>query len=107
MFFKMYWQLKQIVFEDVIAARDSATLEHLKELSSKRRVIEESINHTSYITEAIAREISGGLTSRCEQVICEFLNESLVKQNGHFCLLYGVKLALPFVCYLIDKLSTK
>ncbi|KAJ6356938.1 hypothetical protein OIU78_004935 [Salix suchowensis] len=58
---------KKIVFEDVIAARDSATLEHLKELSSKRRVIEESINHTSYITEAIAREISGGLTSRCEQ----------------------------------------
>ncbi|KAL3578531.1 hypothetical protein D5086_020035 [Populus alba] len=58
---------KKIVFEDVIAARDSATLEHLKELSSKRRVIEESINQTSYITEAIAREISGGLTSRCEQ----------------------------------------
>jgi hypothetical protein len=69
LFFKMCWQWKQIVFEDVIAARDSATLEHLKELSSKRRVIEESINQTSYITEAIAREISGGLTSRCEQVI--------------------------------------
>lgn len=103
----MCWQWKQIVFEDVIAARDSATLEHLKELSSKRRVIEESINQTSYITEAIAREISGGLTSRCEQVIYSFLNESLAKQNGRFCLLYCVKLALPFVCYLIAKLSSK
>ncbi|KAJ8760758.1 hypothetical protein K2173_018707 [Erythroxylum novogranatense] len=56
-----------IVFEDVIASRDSSTLEHLKELSSKRRAIEESINHTSSITEAIAREISGGSTCRYEQ----------------------------------------
>ncbi|CAN0876450.1 hypothetical protein LINGRAHAP2_LOCUS11319 [Linum grandiflorum] len=60
-------QTRKIVFEDVVAARDSATLEHLKELSSKRRVIEESINQTSSITEAIAREMSGGLTSRVEQ----------------------------------------
>ncbi|OAY47339.1 hypothetical protein MANES_06G071400v8 [Manihot esculenta] len=58
---------KKIVFEDVIAVRDSVSLEHLKELSSKRRVIEDSINQTSFITEAIAREMSGGSTSRCEQ----------------------------------------
>lgn len=58
---------KKIVFEDIYAARDSATLEQLKELSSKRRVIEESINQSSFITEAIAREMSGGLTSHCEQ----------------------------------------
>lgn len=57
------------MFEDVIAVRDSVSLEHLKELSSKRRVIEDSINQTSFITEAIAREMSGGSTSRCEQVI--------------------------------------
>uniref|UniRef100_A0A2P2KX83 Uncharacterized protein n=1 Tax=Rhizophora mucronata TaxID=61149 RepID=A0A2P2KX83_RHIMU len=60
-------QTKRIVFEDVLAARDSATLEHLKELSSKRRVIEESINHTSSVTEAIAREMSGGSTSCYQQ----------------------------------------
>ncbi|XP_065880339.1 vacuolar-sorting protein BRO1 [Euphorbia lathyris] len=58
---------KKIMFEDVFAARDSVTLEHLKELSSKRRVIEDSINQTSFITEAIAREMYGGSTSRCEQ----------------------------------------
>lgn len=58
---------KTLVFEDVYAARDSGTLEHLKELSSKRRVIEESINGSSYITEAIAREMSGGLTTQCQR----------------------------------------
>ncbi|XP_021910132.1 uncharacterized protein LOC110823936 isoform X1 [Carica papaya] len=58
---------KKIIFEDVYPARDSATLEHLKELSSKRRVLEESINKSSSVTEAIAREISGGLTTRCQQ----------------------------------------
>ncbi|MBA0834725.1 hypothetical protein Goarm_007052 [Gossypium armourianum] len=62
----LYWQ---IVFEDVFSARDPATLEHLKELSSRRRVIEESINQSSFITEAIAREMSGGLTSHCLRVI--------------------------------------
>lgn len=58
----------QLVFEEAYAARDSATLEQLKELSSKRRVIEESINESSSITEAIAREMSGGLTSQVQQV---------------------------------------
>ncbi|XP_028768214.1 programmed cell death 6-interacting protein isoform X1 [Neltuma alba] len=58
---------KKIVFEDVYAACDSATLEQLKELSSRRRAIEESINESSHITEAIAREMSGGLVSRLEQ----------------------------------------
>lgn len=58
---------KKIIFEDIFAARDSATLEHLKELSCKRRIIEDSINQSSYITEAIAREISGGLTCPFQQ----------------------------------------
>ncbi|XVF43008.1 hypothetical protein PTKIN_Ptkin02bG0005800 [Pterospermum kingtungense] len=58
-------QTRKIVYESVFSARDSATLEHLKELSSRRRVIEESINQSSSITEAIAREMSGGLTSHC------------------------------------------
>ncbi|XP_018823695.2 uncharacterized protein LOC108993285 isoform X2 [Juglans regia] len=58
---------RKIVFEEAYAARDSATLEQLKELSSKRRVIEESINESSSITEAIAREMSGGLTSQVQQ----------------------------------------
>lgn len=57
-----------MVFEDVYAARDSATLEQLKEVSSKRRVIEESINESSFVTEAIAREMYGGFTSPLQQV---------------------------------------
>lgn len=57
------------MFEDNYPALDPGTLEQLKELSSKRRVIEESINASSCITKAIAREISGGLTSQCEQAI--------------------------------------
>ncbi|KAI3423498.1 BRO1 domain-containing protein [Psidium guajava] len=58
---------KKIVFEEVFAALDCGTLEQLKELSSKRRAIEETINATSSITEAIAREMSGGLTSQNQQ----------------------------------------
>lgn len=53
----------------MISASDCGTLEQLKELSSKRKAIEDSINESTFITEAIAREMSGGLTSRCEQVI--------------------------------------
>ncbi|XP_021754535.1 uncharacterized protein LOC110719859 [Chenopodium quinoa] len=60
---------KRIVFEDVFSVLDSVSLEHLKELTARRRVIEESINATSFITEATAREMSGGLTSRSQQDI--------------------------------------
>ncbi|EXB49711.1 hypothetical protein L484_006260 [Morus notabilis] len=60
---------KKIVFEEVYGASDSCTLEQLKELSSKRRLIEESINESTSITEAIAREMSGGLTSHSQQVL--------------------------------------
>lgn len=58
----------QIVFEDAYSARDTVTLEYLKELSSKRKAIEDSINESSFITKAIAKEMSGGLESRYEQV---------------------------------------
>ncbi|KAL9225780.1 hypothetical protein vseg_001667 [Gypsophila vaccaria] len=60
---------KRIVFEDAFVARDGASLEQLKELSAKRRLIDESVNDTSCITEATAREMAGGLTSRIEQEI--------------------------------------
>ncbi|KAL3510852.1 hypothetical protein ACH5RR_030253 [Cinchona calisaya] len=60
---------KQVVFQEVFPACDSGTLEQLKEMSSKRRAIEESINESSSLTEAIAREMSGGLTLRCERDI--------------------------------------
>lgn len=60
---------KKIVFEEAYVARDSATLEQLKELSSKRRILEESTNKSSPITKAIAREMSGGLTSHSQQVL--------------------------------------
>ncbi|XP_010265230.1 PREDICTED: uncharacterized protein LOC104603022 isoform X2 [Nelumbo nucifera] len=58
---------KKVVFEDVFIARDSGTLEQLKELSSRRRAVEESINENNFITRAIAREMAGGLTSHNEQ----------------------------------------
>ncbi|XP_071735658.1 uncharacterized protein [Rutidosis leptorrhynchoides] len=58
---------KKIVFEAVYCAQDSGTLEQLKELSSKR-VNVETINENSSITDAIAREMSGGLTTQCEQL---------------------------------------
>lgn len=64
-------QYAQCVFEEKFIARDSGTLEQLKEMTSRRRVIEESINETSFITDAIAREMSGGLSSHSQQVICQ------------------------------------
>lgn len=62
------FRTKKIVFEAVYCAQDSGTLEQLKELSSKR-VIVEAINESKSTTNAIAREMSGGLTSQCEQNI--------------------------------------
>jgi hypothetical protein len=53
----------QVVYEETYYARDSGTLEQLKELSTKRQAIEESINGSSKITPAIAREMAGGVTS--------------------------------------------
>ncbi|XP_039123200.1 uncharacterized protein LOC120259822 [Dioscorea cayenensis subsp. rotundata] len=58
---------KKLVFEEVFYACDAKTLERLKELSSRRRVIEQSINQNSNITEAIAREMSGGSSCPYEQ----------------------------------------
>lgn len=57
------------MFEELFAASDSCTLEQLKELSSNRRLMEDSINESSSITDSIAREMSGGLTTRSERVI--------------------------------------
>lgn len=57
------------MYQIVLLARDSGTVEQLKELSSKRKGVEVSINENSFITVAVAREMSGGLTSRCEQLI--------------------------------------
>ncbi|XP_073396909.1 uncharacterized protein [Physcomitrium patens] len=54
---------KRVVYEENYYARDSGTLEQLKELSTKRQAFEESINGSSKITPAIAREMAGGITS--------------------------------------------
>lgn len=62
----------QIVYQNVLLASDPATLEQLKELSAARKAVENSINENSHLTEAIAREMSGGLTSRFEQVYFHF-----------------------------------
>ncbi|KAK6133861.1 hypothetical protein DH2020_032411 [Rehmannia glutinosa] len=60
---------KPVLYENVFSASDSGTLEQLKELSSKCKAIADSIKESSFITEAIAREMSSGLTSRSEQDI--------------------------------------
>lgn len=72
-------QCAQCVFEEKFIARDSGTLEQLKEMTSRRRVIEESINETSSITDAIAREMYGGLSSHTQQVICQSFAAKLKK----------------------------
>lgn len=74
-------QFVQCVFEDKFIARDSGTLEQLKEITSRRRVIEESINETSSITDAIAREMSGGLSSHTQQVLICQHSEISTKHN--------------------------
>ncbi|XP_010556378.1 PREDICTED: BRO1 domain-containing protein BROX [Tarenaya hassleriana] len=58
---------KEIVFENVLPSYDPGTLEQLKELSSKRKIVEDSVNKTRTVSEAIAREMNRGLTSACEQ----------------------------------------
>ncbi|KAI3885150.1 hypothetical protein MKW98_002542 [Papaver atlanticum] len=58
---------KRIIFEEIYGAGDPSTLMELKELSARRRAIEESINETSVTAKATAREMAGGLTSRREQ----------------------------------------
>lgn len=57
------------MFEKVLRADGPITLAELKELTSKRKAIEESVNGTSKLTDAIAREMNRGLTSACDQVI--------------------------------------
>lgn len=59
--------LHKIIFEEIYGAGDPSTLMELKELSARRRAIEESINETSVTAKATAREMAGGLTSRLEQ----------------------------------------
>lgn len=76
---------KKIVFEDVYVAHDPGTLEQLKELSSKRRAIEESINESTFVTEAIAREMSGGLTSHCQQDLQKLEHYLPLLENFIFC----------------------
>lgn len=49
-------------------ACDFGTLEKMKELSTKCQAFEESINGSSKITPAIAREMAGGITSPILQV---------------------------------------
>ncbi|KAJ7553656.1 hypothetical protein O6H91_06G107600 [Diphasiastrum complanatum] len=60
---------KRVVYEETYYARDSGTLEQLKELTSKRKSIEESLNGSSHITPAIAREMAGGVTSPILQIV--------------------------------------
>ena len=73
------------MFEDAYIAPDSSTLDQWKELSSKRILIEESINESNFITNDIAREISGGLTSPCEQVLEIVTTSSITRLLKYSC----------------------
>ncbi|KAG0558944.1 hypothetical protein KC19_10G066200 [Ceratodon purpureus] len=64
---------KTILYEESFYARDSGTLEQLKELSSRRQAIQDSINGISTITPVIAREMAGGITSPVLQKIERYL----------------------------------
>uniref|UniRef100_M4DJQ5 BRO1 domain-containing protein n=1 Tax=Brassica campestris TaxID=3711 RepID=M4DJQ5_BRACM len=57
---------RQIVFEKVLSCDGPTTLQEVKNLSSKRKAVEESVNRSSNVTDAIAREMNRGITS-CEQ----------------------------------------
>ncbi|KAL2610120.1 hypothetical protein R1flu_028693 [Riccia fluitans] len=70
---------RNVTFETSYYARDSITLSQLRELSSRRRAIEESINGSSHLTPAIAREMAGGITSPIAQ--------DLLKLEGYLPLL--------------------
>lgn len=54
---------KKVVFEDTYYARDSGTLEQLKELTTRRKSIEDFLNGSNQLTPAIAREMAGGISS--------------------------------------------
>ncbi|CAL9214825.1 unnamed protein product [Arabidopsis halleri] len=54
---------KEIVFEKTLQSAGPVTLEEVKDLTSKRKIIEESVNKTSKVTHAT----SIGLTSACDQ----------------------------------------
>nr|VDD07648.1 unnamed protein product [Brassica rapa] len=58
---------RQIVFEKVLSCDGPTTLQEVKNLSSKRKAVEESVNRSSNATDAIAREMNRGLASSCEQ----------------------------------------
>lgn len=55
------------MFEKVLSCDGPTTLQEVKNLSSKRKAVEESVNRSSNVTDAIAREMNRGITS-CEQV---------------------------------------
>ncbi|ESQ35486.1 hypothetical protein EUTSA_v10009351mg [Eutrema salsugineum] len=58
---------KEIVFEKALPSDGASTLTEVKKLSAKRKAIEESVNRTSNLTDAIAKEKNRALTSVCEQ----------------------------------------
>eukprot|EP00262_Sarcandra_glabra_P007873 TRINITY_DN20962_c0_g1_i1.p1 TRINITY_DN20962_c0_g1~~TRINITY_DN20962_c0_g1_i1.p1 ORF type:complete len:391 (-),score=60.22 TRINITY_DN20962_c0_g1_i1:193-1365(-) len=72
---------KKIVFEDIFCAHDAVTLEQLKELSSRRGEIGESIKKKSFITEAVVSEMAGGVTSRYQQDLQNLENYLPLLQN--------------------------
>ncbi|XP_031500729.1 uncharacterized protein LOC116264570 isoform X1 [Nymphaea colorata] len=72
---------RKVLFEEAYHAHDSDTLEQLKELSSRRKALEESINGSTFISEAIAREMSGGITSRHQQDLQKLENYLPLLEN--------------------------
>ena len=73
------------MFEDAYVAPDSSTLEQLKDLISKHILIEETINESNFIKNAIVREISRGLTSPCDQVLASVTTSSITRLLKYSC----------------------
>ncbi|KAL9305996.1 putative BRO1 domain-containing protein [Arabidopsis thaliana] len=58
---------KELLFEKALQAAGPVTLGEVKDLTSKRKIIEECVNKTSKVTDSTAREMTRGLTSVCDQ----------------------------------------
>ncbi|EOA36688.1 hypothetical protein CARUB_v10012068mg [Capsella rubella] len=58
---------KEIVFEKTLQTDSAVTLVEFKELTGRRKVIEESVNKTSKLSATAARFTTGGLTSPSDQ----------------------------------------
>lgn len=56
------------MFEDVFVAHDASTLEQLRDLSSKRKAVEDILNRSCSSASSTARRVSGMSTGQAKMV---------------------------------------